>query len=126
MKTDTSERGLERLICIALTGSACDATPAGEVAAAEPASSYGGAGYIGGHPADYDREYCVDLVQLAAFLRTTQPELIEALDFAGNLSISSPATARRSLIWNGFRASSRASTINSETSSGTTPTAFAA
>ena len=24
MKTDTSERGLERLICTALTGSACD------------------------------------------------------------------------------------------------------
>ena len=28
---------------------------------------------------DYDREYCIDLVQLAAFLRDTQPEAAEAL-----------------------------------------------
>ena len=29
MKTDTSERGLERLICTALTGQACDLPAAG-------------------------------------------------------------------------------------------------
>ncbi|MBE0568651.1 MAG: type I restriction endonuclease subunit R [Deltaproteobacteria bacterium] len=83
-KTDTSERGLERLICMALTGTPCDPRPAG-VMVAEPVAIYGGVGYIGGDPSDYDREYAVDLVQLAAFLRATQPEVIEALDL-GNVS----------------------------------------
>jgi type I restriction enzyme R subunit len=40
----------------------------------------GGAGWIGGNPQDYDREYCVDLAQLAAFLESTQPEVAGALD----------------------------------------------
>ena len=86
MKTDTSEKGLERLICVPLTGSACDPAPAGE-RVAEPAAPYGGAGYVCGDPADYDREYCVDLAYLSAFLRATQPEAAEALD----LSNDSPA-----------------------------------
>ena len=72
MSTDTSERGLERHICMALAGHPCD--PQGE----SPAG-YGGVGWSGGNFHDYDREYCVDLVQLAAFLRTTQPEAAEAL-----------------------------------------------
>ena len=29
---------------------------------------------------DYDREYCVDLAQLAAFLHATPPEVAESLD----------------------------------------------
>ena len=76
MTTDTSEAGLERLICIALTGSPCDpgSGPAGE-------SSAGG-GWIGGSPGEYDREYAVDLAQLAAFLLATQPKIPEALDLA--------------------------------------------
>ena len=37
-------------------------------------------GWICGAPEDYDREYCVDLAQLSAFLRETQPEVAEALD----------------------------------------------
>jgi len=37
-------------------------------------------GWLPGDPADYDREYCVDLVQLRAFLHSTQPEVAEALD----------------------------------------------
>ncbi len=79
MSTDTSERGLERLICTALTGAACDAgtVPAAQVH--ERPAEYG-AGWIGGLPEDYEREYCVDLAQLAAFLRETQPEVCEALD----------------------------------------------
>ena len=36
-------------------------------------------GWSGGNFHDYDREYCVDLVQLEAFLRATQPEVAEAL-----------------------------------------------
>jgi len=79
--TDTSEAGLETRICRTLTGTDCLPRPAGAPAlVAEPPSSYGGVGWLPGDPADYDREYCVDLVQLAAFLRSTQPEVAEALD----------------------------------------------
>ena len=36
-------------------------------------------GWSGGNPHDYDREYCVDVVQLRAFLRATQPEAADTL-----------------------------------------------
>ena len=75
--TDTSERGLERLICTALTGNPCDPGRDGTVGDARP--GYGGVGWSCGNPDDYNREYCVDLVQLAAFLRATQPESAESL-----------------------------------------------
>jgi len=85
--TDTSEAGLETLICRALTGSDCVPRPVGTPAfVAEMPASYGGVGWLPGDSADYDREYCVDLVQLAAFLRATQPEVAEALE----LDIDSP------------------------------------
>lgn len=76
-KTDTSERGLERLICKALTGHPCDLTTA--VGVQEPPPTYGGAGWICSKSADYDREYCVDLAQLSVFLHETKPEISEAL-----------------------------------------------
>ena len=75
--TDTSERGLERLICTALAGHPCDPPKQGRVAEVRPA--YGGVGWTGGNPHDYDREFCIDLVQFAAFLHATQPEAAEAL-----------------------------------------------
>ncbi len=79
--TDTSERGLEILICRALTGSDCAPRPTGTPAfVAETPAPYGGVGWLPGDPADYDREYCVDLVQLTAFLRATQPKVAEELD----------------------------------------------
>ena len=77
MTTDTSERGLERLICTALVGQPCDPPVAGTVG--EPVTGYGGVGWSPGNPHDYDREYCVDRMQLSAFLRETQPELAESL-----------------------------------------------
>ena len=77
MSTDTSERGIERLICTALTGHPCNPPKEGTVG--EPAVGYGGVGWSCGNPHDYDREYCGDLVQLAAFLRATQPEVAETL-----------------------------------------------
>ena len=77
MSTDTSEAGLERHICIALAGHACE--PPSPNAVAEPAASYGGVGWTGGSYLDYNREYCVDLVQLTAFVCATQPEVAEAL-----------------------------------------------
>ena len=75
--TDTSEKGLERLICEALTGAACDPAEGGTVR--ERPAGYA-AGWICGDPRDYDRAYCVDLAQLAAFLHDTQPNAAESLD----------------------------------------------
>lgn len=72
MGADTSERGLERLICIALAGDPCEPPTAKTLV--EPAGGDGGVGWSAGNWPDYGREYCVDLVQLAAFLRATQPE----------------------------------------------------
>jgi len=78
VKTDTSERGLERLICTALTGSACDPGTVPAAAVHERPAAYS-VGWIGGRPEDYDREYCVDLAQLSAFLWETQPDAASAL-----------------------------------------------
>jgi type I restriction enzyme R subunit len=91
--TDTSERGLERLICIALTGGACDpgSVPAAQVG--ERPAVYG-VGWTGGRPEDYDREYCVDLAQLAAFLRETQPDIAKALHLGEDGAIRRKFLAR--------------------------------
>ena len=67
MPTDTSERGFERLICTAIAGHPCDPPPGHTVG--EPPARYDGVGWAGGNFHDYDREYCVDLAQLSAFLR---------------------------------------------------------
>ena len=75
--TDLTERGLERLICEALTGDPCD--PRSSRGAAERSSPYGGLGWLPGSYRDYDREHCVDLAQLRAFLSATQPEPARAL-----------------------------------------------
>ena len=90
MTTDTSERGLERLICTALAGHPCEPPAAGTVA--EPPAGYGGVGWSGGNFHDYDREYCVDLVQLSAFLRATQPKA------AASLGLSSDGPTRRKFL----------------------------
>ena len=82
MPTDTSERGLERLICTALAGHPCEPPAAGTVA--EPPAGYGGVGWSDGNFHDYDREYCVDLVQLSAFLRATQPKAAESLGLSSD------------------------------------------
>ena len=77
MTTDLTERGLERLICKALTGDPCD-PPSGRTVG-EPPPTYGGVGWSPGNHHDYNREYCVDLVQLRTFLRVTQPDSAPAL-----------------------------------------------
>src|SRR5438105_3467255 len=66
MRTDTSEAGLESLIVQSMTTESS---------------------WIEGQPTDYDREYAVDLKQLAAFLDATQPKIAEAID----LTTDSPA-----------------------------------
>ncbi|MYL06141.1 MAG: type I restriction endonuclease subunit R [Gemmatimonadales bacterium] len=80
MSTDLTERGFERLICEALAGESCD--PPTEPTVREPLRGYGGVGWSPGNHHDYNREYCVDLVQLRAFLGATQPEVAAALRLA--------------------------------------------
>ena len=77
MTTDTSEQGLERLICIALTGNPCEPLKADSVR--EARGSYGGVGWSAASWLDYDRDHCFDRVQLTAFLRATQRHASDAL-----------------------------------------------
>ena len=77
MTTDLTERGLERLICEALTGDPCDPPSGGTVG--ERLAPYGGVGWSPGNHHDYNREYCVDLIQLRTFLHATQPDTAPAL-----------------------------------------------
>jgi type I restriction enzyme R subunit len=90
--TDTSERGLEQLICVALTGGVCDPVPIHSDVEREISVAVGGAGWICGNPNDYDREYTLDLVQLLAFLIETQPDA-----FAG-LNLSEDGPSRRKFL----------------------------
>ena len=76
MTTDLSERGLERLICQALTGDHCD-PPAGPTIGTP--SAPGGCGWSPGNRHDYNREYCLDIVQLRTFLHATQPDAVPTL-----------------------------------------------
>lgn len=81
MTTDTTEKGLEALIVKAMTGRTEILAPSHEVGE-NVAPTAGGTGWLLGDAAHYDREYAVDLVQLRAFLRVTQPELVEVLGLA--------------------------------------------
>ena len=72
MKTDTSEKGLESLIVSAMTGLETEIDPA-EHTANDGKEPYGGLGWISGDPANYNREYAVDLNELLSFLEGTQP-----------------------------------------------------
>ncbi|OPX96462.1 MAG: Type-1 restriction enzyme R protein [Syntrophorhabdus sp. PtaB.Bin006] len=92
--TDTSEKGLERLICTSLTGHPCDPGTFDASMVCEGITPYGGPRWIGGFPDDYDREYCIDLIQLRAFLQATQPILPEVLDLAHDSAIRRKFLAR--------------------------------
>ncbi|HOX44444.1 MAG TPA: type I restriction endonuclease [Myxococcota bacterium] len=82
MTTDTTEKGLETLIMRAMTGTDGLAIAPDQVA--EPPPPYGGTGYTAGCPQDYDREYALDVPQLFAFLRATQPEAFKKLGMSGD------------------------------------------
>ena len=90
MTTDTSERGLERLICTALAGDPCEPPRGSTVAESSPPR--GGVGWSPGDFHHYDREYCVDLPQLASFLKVTQPRV------AGSLNLSDDGPSRRKFL----------------------------
>jgi type I restriction enzyme R subunit len=75
--TDTSEKGLESLIVRHMTGTD-GLEPAGSHVALAP-TPLGGTGYLAGSPKDYDRAHALDVHQLFAFLRATQPEAFNKL-----------------------------------------------
>ena len=89
MTIDTTERGLESLICATLTGSPCE-PPQASAVRERPATC--GVGWLCGDPTDYDREFCVDLAQLSTFLLATQPEA------AGLLSLNEDSPTRRKFL----------------------------
>jgi len=80
MSTDTSEKGLESLIVRHMTGTDGMAVVPG--AMTEPPAPYGGTGYLASSPKDFDRAHALDVAQLFAFLRATQPEAFKKLAMA--------------------------------------------
>jgi type I restriction enzyme R subunit len=80
MTTDTSEKGLETLIMRHMTGADGLAVAPNNVA--QCPSSFGGTGYTAGSAQDYDRAHALDVPQLLAFLRATQPEAFKKLALA--------------------------------------------
>lgn len=89
MPIDTSEKGLETLVCQTLTGSNCLTLPE---QARDLHTAYGGNGWLPGYASDYDRDYCVDLNQLRHFLKTTQPNI------ADNLGLDKEGPTRRNFL----------------------------
>jgi len=69
MTTDTSEKGLETLIMRHMTG-----TDGLAVIPGAPAEKPAGTGYFSGCTKDFDRDKALDVTQLFAFLRATQPD----------------------------------------------------
>lgn len=84
MTTDISEKGLETLILRFMTGvDGLGTTPATAVSAvAKPADPFGGTGYIAGCNKDFDRTYALDVPQLFAFIKATQPDEFKKLAMA--------------------------------------------
>ena len=87
MATDLSEKGLETLIVRHMTGTdglppmAPMSTGSGlsPGVLARPQTALGGTGYLAGTPKDYDRAQALDVYQLFAFLKATQPEAFKKL-----------------------------------------------
>jgi len=80
MTTDVTEKGLETLIMRHMTGT--DGLAAQPNMVAERPPPYGGTGYTAGSPKDIDRAHALDVQQLFAFLRATQPDAFKKLAMA--------------------------------------------
>ena len=80
MTTDITEKGLETLIMLHTTGTDGLAVVPNRVAERPP--PFGGTGYTAGSPQDYDRAHALDVPQLFAFLRATQPDSFKKLALA--------------------------------------------
>lgn len=91
MTTDTTEKGLEDLITSAMTGRTDLLVPQ-HVATDSSVPVAGGTGWLLGDPSHYDREYCVDIVQLRGFLQATQENVLD------DLQLSSDGPTRRKFL----------------------------
>ena len=84
--TDTSEKGLETLIMLHMTGAdGLTAVPdwmAAETPDALAAAKAAGSGWLAGDPKNYDRTHALDVPQLFQFLQTTQPEAFKKIGMA--------------------------------------------
>jgi type I restriction enzyme R subunit len=84
MPTDTTEKGLETLIMRHMTGEdgffAEDVSGVEESPDVTAAKKANGSGWHAGSPSDYDRAHSIDVVQLLAFLRATQPDTLAKLN----------------------------------------------
>ena len=78
--TDTTEKGLETLIMLHMTGTDGLASAPDGVVAEAPLPT--GSGWLAGNPRDYDRAHALDVPQLFRFLQTTQPQMFEKLALA--------------------------------------------
>jgi type I restriction enzyme R subunit len=83
MVTDITEKGLESLIMLHMTG-VDGLTPVAEGVVAEApdtlaAAKAAGSGWLAGHPKDYDRSHALDVPQLFQFLHATQPDAFKKL-----------------------------------------------
>lgn len=76
--TDITERALELQIVRAMTGMTEVLIPP-YVASENSQPVASGTGWLLADPRHFDRDYCLDLVQLRGFLLATQPETAEAL-----------------------------------------------
>ena len=77
--TDTSERGLERLVVAQMTGLTLEEVIAAEAEPAAERRPPAATEWRLGDPRDYAPRFCVDVPQLAAFLSATQPEVARAV-----------------------------------------------
>jgi type I restriction enzyme R subunit len=78
--TDTSEKGLETIIMRHMTGE--DGLAVLPETASARIPPFGGTGYIAGSPKSFDRAHAIDVSQLFAFLRATQPDAFKKLGIA--------------------------------------------
>lgn len=85
MTTDTSEKGLETLFMLHMTGSDGLVSPAKDVLSETPLST--GNGWFAGNPKDYDRTHALDVPQLFHFLQATQPEKFKKLGIADSTDV---------------------------------------
>ncbi|HBQ2143023.1 TPA: type I restriction endonuclease subunit R [Klebsiella pneumoniae] len=78
-KTDTSERGFEARIVRRLTG-VSQPEYNHDLSLTDFAATHNG--YVQGQAKDYNRDVALDVVQLLAFLHTTQPDAVETLELS--------------------------------------------
>lgn len=80
-KTDTSERWFEARVVRGLTG-VPQPEYSHELAPTDFAATHNG--YVQGKPTDYNRDVALDVAQLLAFLRATQPKAVDTLELAAD------------------------------------------